>query len=268
MQKVNYVKCYPGGNTTTLVFNCNDRSRYIHIAKSIMAGQPDVEQIGFVVKPTHTAAAAHLQMAGGEFCGNAARSLAYVLVQKGMCGLNPASSEFFLEVSGTNRILEARVSGNNSRVAMPISPKKDAIRPVGELIVVELEGISHVLVNQQSPADLMADARRILDETGLKSRQSAGVVYWLPYRDGVQITPVVWVQDVETLTAETACGSASVCVAIAQAAGHESNGVFRLPVYQPSGGVIGALVEFKDGLLCDAFIEGPVEILEEGELTV
>jgi hypothetical protein len=113
----------------------------------------------------------------------------------------------------------------------------------------------------------MADARRILDETGLKSRQSAGVVYWLPYRDGVQITPVVWVQDVETLTAETACGSASVCVAIAQAAGHESNGVFRLPVYQPSGGVIGALVEFKDGLLCDAFIEGPVEILVEGELT-
>jgi len=29
-----------------------------------------------------------------------------------------------------------------------------------------------------------------------------------------------------------------------------------------------ALVEFKDGTLSDAFIDGPVEILEEGELTI
>jgi len=268
MPKIDYVKCSPGGNTTTLVFNCNDRSRYIHIAKSIMAGQPDIEQVGFVVQPAHSAAAARLQMAGDEFCGNAARSLAYVLVQKGMCGLNPAGGEFFLEVSGASRILETRVSGNNSRVAMPISPQKDAIRPIGELTVVDLEGITHILVNQHPPADLMAEARRILDETGLKSRQSAGVVYWMLYQDGIQITPVVWVRDVETLTAETACGSASVCVAIARSAGHERNGISRLPVYQPGGGVIAALVEFKDGLLCDAFIEGPVEILEEGELMI
>jgi diaminopimelate epimerase len=268
MQKVNYVKCYPGGNTTTLVFDGADSSRYVDIARRIMAGQPDVEQVGFVVNPTHPTAVARLQMAGGEFCGNAARSLAYVLTQKEMYGLNPAGSEFFLEVSGTSRILAAKVKGNNSRVAMPINSRKDAIRSIGELTIVELEGIAHVLVNQQPPADLMAEARRILDETGLKSLQSAGVVYWTPCREGIRITPVVWVRDVETLVAETACGSGTVCVAIAQAAGHERNGIFRLPVYQPSGGGMDALVEFKNGSLGDAFIEGPVEILEEGELTI
>ncbi len=268
MQKINYVKCCPGGNTTTLVFNGAGSSRYVDIARRIMTEQPDVEQVGFVLNPTHTAAAARLQMAGSEFCGNAARSLAYVLVRKGIRDLSPANGEFFLEVSGTDRILAARVKGNNSRVAVPICTEKDAIRLIGELTIVELEGITHVLVNQQPPADLMPEARRILDATGLKSLRSAGVVYWTPYRDGIRITPVVWVRDVETLVAETACGSASVCIAIARAAGHERNGIFQLPVYQPSGGVMDALVEFKDGTLSAAFIDGPVEILEEGELTI
>jgi diaminopimelate epimerase len=266
MQHLLYIKSSPGGNTTSLVSTKVARKHHAEVARYIMTCQPDVEQVGFIEGATNLNAAAHLQMAGNEFCGNATRALAYVLVEKKWYGLDRRIEKFFLEVSGVSRILEARVNGQNARVEMPVKCGLDSIRQIGNKTIIDLEGISHVLINHEPPAEIMYDAKRIIDELGLNILESAGVIYFKNYKDGIYITPVVWVRETGTLITETACGSGTISIALAQAMSSPKDEIVDIPVYQPSGKIIHATVQIKGGMITKAFIEGPVEILEEGEL--
>lgn len=268
MQKIHYVKCYPAGNTTVLVLDLCPRSRHAEISNRIMEIQPDVEQVGFVESPDNPQAKARLQMAGGEFCGNATRSLAYVVARDGVNGIKPDAEEFYLEVSGAKNILKVRVKGNQARVAMPISSGANAIKQMNGMTAVELDGITHVVIQQNPPQDLKKEASKILQSCGLVTSQSAGVIYSMEYVDGIQITPVVWVRDTGTLIAETACGSGTISAAYVEATGRSIEGEIHIPVYQPSGKIISAILTLQNGCLMDAFIDGSVEIIEAGKVTI
>lgn len=63
---------YPGGNTTAIVEGIpSSQLERRRINDVIMKQYPKVEQVGFLDRSLP-----RLQMAGGEFCGNATRSAA------------------------------------------------------------------------------------------------------------------------------------------------------------------------------------------------
>jgi diaminopimelate epimerase len=265
MRESEYIKCSPGGNITGLVFAEVPREEQASAAKRIMASQPDVEQVGFVEEPRDPKAVRRLQMMGGEFCGNATRSLGWVLWQKRWPGIDTSGRTVTLEVSGVSRPLSVEIHDKMVRVEMPIKRELSSIKSIKGQTVVELEGISHVVLRRTVPRDAKEEADRLLDELGLKSLEAAGVLHCQQYEDGVSMSPIVWVQDTATLVEETACASGTVCVALAESAS-AGRSVDNLKVYQPSGSFITASVEFGKDQFLRAFIEGPVEILEEGEL--
>lgn len=250
-----------------MVFTKVQRERQPDVARRIMALMPDVEQVGFVEKPNNPQAAARLQMMGGEFCGNASRALAWVLMKKNWPELAQHNGNVILEVSGAERLLKVQVAASMVRVEMPIKHELESVRQIGDRTIVSLEGISHVIVYQSPEPDAKVQADRLLTELGLKELEAAGVLYCEPREDGIYMTPFVWVRDTATLVQETACASGTVCVALAEAVASGDRRT-ELRVYQPSGGFIIAFVEVKDDRFSQAYIEGPVEILEERELAL
>jgi diaminopimelate epimerase len=267
MRRLSYVKCSPGGNITTLVFTGVERPQQPDIAKQIMVLQPSVEQVGFVEEPRHPRAVARLQMMGGEFCGNAARSLAWVLFQKRWPGTFEDDGIISLEVSGVQRLLQVEIRGEMVKVEMPIRKEFSSVRSVGQLTVVDLEGISHAIIHRAVPGDAKVEADRILSDLNLKELEAAGVLFCERWDDAISMTPFVWVRDMGMLKEETACGSGTACIALAEAA-ITGESVIGLQVRQPSGSIITTSVELDDGCFKRAFIEGPVEVLEEGEIGV
>ncbi len=88
----------PGGNITALINGIPaTRSRRKRINDAVMKNFANVEQVGFF-----DSAAARLEMAGGEFCGNATRCLTYLL-------LGGKPGKLSLNVSGINTKLEGRI---------------------------------------------------------------------------------------------------------------------------------------------------------------
>ena len=107
----------PGGNVTALINGIPAtllRRRQINDA--VMKSFPNVEQVGFF-----DSAAARLEMAGGEFCGNATRCLAYLLL-----GGKPGKIK--IGVSGANKPLRARIdqSGNTwAQMPLPMAQTRE-----------------------------------------------------------------------------------------------------------------------------------------------
>ncbi len=111
----------PGGNITALIkrIPASLPLRKL-INDAVMKQFPEVEQVGFYTKQ------ARLQMAGGEFCGNATRCLAYLL-------LGGKPGKVSLNVSGANKELAARIDNDNLVWAqMPLSSA--AIEKVGDCL--------------------------------------------------------------------------------------------------------------------------------------
>ena len=80
--QVEYIKVIPGGNDTALVLKKGYTPKEkIAINNAILENDKTIEQVGFVDSNYEP----ELQMAGGEFCGNATRSAAYYYLN-GDCG--------------------------------------------------------------------------------------------------------------------------------------------------------------------------------------
>ena len=136
------------------------------------------DQVGFTVKPHSQYATAHLQMMGGEFCGNALRALAALLFLKGYPRIykqRKIKTDSFvskgdyavvaLEISGYDGILKTEVKvigGINgilwSKVCIPVplKIKKDnfdlvCLNLTKEGTVVEFPGITHKVFKDITP---------------------------------------------------------------------------------------------------------------------
>ena len=74
MNQIKYSIYRPAGNDTALVYGTNyTKKMKKKINDAIMKKHTNVEQVGFISNNGKK----ELQMAGGEFCGNATRSAAY-----------------------------------------------------------------------------------------------------------------------------------------------------------------------------------------------
>lgn len=114
----------PGGNITALVDGA-DRSldeRKI-INDKIMAKFPRVEQVGFI-----SYSPLQLVMAGGEFCGNATRCVAFLSLKRKPGKIN-------VSLSGINQSLKARIDRQGKVWAqMPIFKNRDCVREAGDYL--------------------------------------------------------------------------------------------------------------------------------------
>ena len=83
--KLNFVKVNPVENMTIFVMDQVDSSHHMAVANRLMDySNIHGEQVGFIENPRSLKAKSlntlRLQMMGGEFCGNATRSLAALMV--------------------------------------------------------------------------------------------------------------------------------------------------------------------------------------------
>lgn len=233
MQKVSYFEVTPGGNTTAIVpgsFRIQKRQK---IALKIIENNRAIEQVGFWMPSRYKQAAARLEMAGGEFCGNAARSLAALLGRR---------KPYLLEVSGLPSPVLVEASKKKASITIPL--KTFNLRTD----ICTLPGITHVL--KPNMIDKTA-ARNILGLRKLLKKDASGVIgYKKSSVSSYRIEPVVWVRDLKTLFAETACASGTMALAYFV---WKSRGINKLQITQPSGAVF--TTQIKNGQLK---LRGPI----------
>ena len=242
----------PGGNDTALVYDmneCLEESDRKAIDAQIRDMHENVEQVGFV--GTVNAERPWLNMAGGEFCGNATRAAAWYYLQG-----KPGCIE--IAVSGVPYKLNAGVKNTSEAWAqIPVRDKK-AIED--GIYLVELEGIFHIAIMQEqskkylavlseSPmedaeAKLKSLAKNILAQYDLLKEAAAGVMFLENFGDSLKMHPIVHVQKTQTLYYETACGSGTAAVGVALLS--QAAGKAEISILQPSMQAINVTVDHRD----------------------
>jgi len=262
-----FVVVKPGGNDTALIYGLvGDLRERKRMNDEIMAIYPNVEQVGFIeVDGRETT----LMMAGGEFCGNASRSAAYLT-------LGGEPGEISLNVSGVSKPLRAGVKEDGKAFAeMPIYKDPWKVKPDKKdenSWLVEMEGITHLVIfNGQEKIDgLNKEEIKRLAMEEIKTRNltefpAAGVIYTTKTSGQYSIVPIVYVRDIDTLFYETACGSGTTALGLALAKRREGD-VKDVSIIQPSGMPIEISVFYENGQFTSAKISGPLEVLVRGSL--
>ena len=247
----------PTGNITALVTELTAQKDRALTASKVMACEPSVEQVGFYL-PEVSGFDAGLEMAGGEFCGNASMSAAALTAIE--AGVKPGEKRTVcLKVSGADGPvgvnLEALTESSfKGRVAMPkaLAIRQETI-PGTDLTapVVFLPGIAHALVPEGFGLE-EAEKRLPLmcRDLGL---EAMGMM--LINEEKETLTPLVYVKEVGTLVRENSCasGTASAGAFLAQREGRTVRQTFTEP-----GGCL-TVEAHPDGRL---FIEGRVTLLK------
>lgn len=267
-------KFSPGGNTTILVADPVPASRRPSVAAELMdAHHVHAEQVGFL---TLTGVRPRIDMMGGEFCGNACRSLAALLAFRRMLRAGPGGLlSGVIESSGVPDPLPVRVAptphGPDASVRMPLPPAApeapfNPVQCAGQgCALIRLPGITHLLLDAAAhpfPDDWRDAARRLIARHGLNDEPAAGCIWHHGTPEAPGITPVVRVRDTDSIMLESACGSGSLAYGLYRAA--RNGGEMALTVRQPSGAGIRVSVVRPDGAAPEAWIGGPVRHVASG----
>jgi len=235
----------PTGNITALVETDVDIEDQPAAAARIMELEPDVEQVGFISYAGNTAdggVPVSLRMAGGEFCGNAAMCAAALFaIRSGLQG-----GAVPVKISGASAPVMVRLerqAADSFGAAAEIPPairigKIEAAAPAAEapgaaltLPIVEMEGISHIIIEPDSGffgikedsalaesllrqwcGALGADClgMMFLDEASIPGREAPG--------ESRVLTPLVYVPGADTMFWENSCASGSAAAGMYLAA--------------------------------------------------
>lgn len=233
----------PSGNITALIPLPDEASCDPAIAETVMRAEPSCEQAGFVL-PGQGNSTVRLQMAGGEFCGNASLcTAALTAVRTGI----PVGSPFRLRitVSGTAEpvsvSLERKdVSFFTGTVDMPPVIGIRKVRFPGaeseSVYVVIMPGISHAIVPESFGLD-RAEAV-IRDWCSMLNAPAMGIL--LTDESFSRMTPLVYVPAVNTLYRENSCASGTAAVGALLASRRQSPACFTI---EEPGGTLGVSAE-------------------------
>lgn len=254
--KLHITLANPAGNITALVPErevARERRRQV---SAFLLDDPalGVEQVGFYDEDTPP----HLQMMGGEFCGNAARSFGLLLAKKrGM-------EEGYLDisVSGSEAPLKVHISGEDASVHLSTVHSFSRLTLPGQedLPVVELPGISHVIAENR-PATEQALAPILGAAKAQLSAPAVGVMFYDVQDRFLRPAVTVWEQG--STVFESSCGSGSLALAL-HLKKEMQNGGCSMSVAQPGGRIRVVLQKLK-GELLSCKIGGEVA-LEEREI--
>lgn len=257
---------YPSGNTTAVIFDkmppLKDKKRLnralLAAWKTSYPRLPEIEQCCYVTEPKNPNAIGRVEMFGGEFCGNAARSVIWLL-------MNGRDTSGYIEVSGTDELLAFTIKNREVTLRMPLPKQNQLIERVSEGILVRLEGITQLVTadSKQTPRALLAFLLSA-NKYGLSSQPCVGVSYYNQSSNEAQFC--VWVNAVSTIFDETACGSGTSAIGIATAANRERSA--HLQVIQPSKQVIFTEATFSNKQIKASSITGKVDVLYKGKLVI
>lgn len=245
--KLNVLRADPAGNITLFVLDPVPPGDRAGLAARLMAlPGTDTEQVGYVCPPV-MGGAGRLEMAGGEFCGNAARAFGMLTAQK-MGG----APQVLVEVSGCEGPVAVDIDWSNrtARAQMPL-PRSVRRMESHPGTLVDLGGIAHLVVEDVPPS------REFFDRAEPLLRDIPGLeAYGVIFLKGEAMTPLVKVPSAGTLVWEGSCGSGSLAAAVAQS---RDDGLFVRKYIQPAGAV-EASVTRRNGEIVSAWIGGPVTL--------
>lgn len=251
MRKYHILRADPAGNITVFVLDEVAKEERGALAERIMAVKEwGAEQVGYICLPLQ-GTAGRMEMAGGEFCGNASRAYGmYLARQRGEDGL------IRLEVSGCDHPITVYVTGNDARAEMPLPL---FVRPetVNGLTgtLVHLGGIAHFVIEHQPPRkEIMEQARSLF--AAYPELEAYGVIFVNDDR----MDPLIEVPAVGSLVWEGSCGSGTLAAAVAQSVSL-SDGTHTVSLRQPAG-TVNASVTRREGRVVAGEIGGPVMLSE------
>ena len=234
---IRYFLIDPTKNITALATSPVSPERYREAAEKIMQKEPSCEQVGFVYRGENGDLC--LDMAGGEFCGNASMSAAALFCAK--AGLLPGQSrEVSLRVSGADAAVPVRVTAKSAAdfacaVTMP-QPTRIAEERLSfnettySLPVVYFPGIAHII----APETLLP---RGAAEEAIKGwcadLNVKGLGLMLLSEEKQTLTPLVYIPAAGTLFWESSCASGSA--AVGAWLSQRQNAPVTVSIRQPGG---------------------------------
>ena len=172
--ELNILRADPAGNITVFVLDPVEKAQRAAIAEKIMAIPAlKAEQVGYACAAEDDVDG-HMEMMGGEFCGNATRAYGmYIAQQKG--GL----SSVRLRVSGCDHAVTAQVDlkSGTARAEMPCPRSVKRVTVNGhEGTLVDLTGIAHFVVEGVEPSEGFFRAAESIF-SGIAGLDACGVIF-------------------------------------------------------------------------------------------
>jgi histidine racemase len=271
MREIDFVKCSPTQNMTILVKTAFPMEEHSRIAAAVMAyDHVHAEQVGFIDVPSASEAAASLQMAGGEFCGNACMALAAVLAsEEEISGSN--WTEFAIEASGAEGLITCQVVKSAEhyvcRLDMP-HPRKIEQTTVRfeeenlQLVMVRYENGLHLVIEvEQFSSDIRRKAERLARLIGVTLGAGLiGILLFSP--ENLELEPLIYVPSIDSMLWERGCGSGTA--SLGAYLSWKSNGTVTAPIKQ-AGGIIHVRADWDKGRITSLKIEGNVRIVAKGK---
>ena len=252
--KLTVVRANPAGNITLFVRTSIDKAQYGAVGEKLLAlPQFHAEQVGFVCGE-------RMEMAGGEFCGNATRAFGLLTArERGLAG----KCHLTLSVSGCEKAVGADVDtdAGTARAEMPLPQfvRRETVGGVSGTLV-HLGGIAHFVVDGVAPSEaFFVEAEPLFLSLG--ALDAYGVIFL----DDANMKPLVKVPATKAFIWEGSCGSGSLAAAIAQSEG--TDGIFERDYIQPAG-TIRVTVERRGGEVTGAYIGGSVTLDKPVEVEI
>ncbi|WP_206427337.1 diaminopimelate epimerase [Clostridium rectalis] len=271
----------PVENMTVLITDQISKDMHMNIAKKIMNyNNIFAEQVGFIEKAISKKGkeknCLRLQMMGGEFCGNATRALAAVLVYREYPYLDKFHNYYSisLEVSGADDLVECRVwntESNNkfiSQVKMPLPKRIENIlikynNGNIEVLKVEFPGIIHIVVDSNKILNKDEFYNVIRDYFKDEEYEALGIMFY--DKDKNYLEPLVYVKAIDSLFWERSCASGTCALGAALAFLRKSN--ISTEIMQP-GGELEIMVNIENDIITSIEIKGLIEIVAEGSVYI
>ncbi len=209
----------PAGNRTAIVRTPVPAALRAKAAAEIMKIQElRAEQVGFETAPL-MGGAGRLEMMGGEFCGNAARSFGFLCfsesgksAEAGKPGIESipvsgsADGDILIEISGSTGLLRVSCDPESGTAfsEMPM-PQRMELSEEGYPLIIS-EGIAHMILKDTDPDSSLI--HQMIGRYG--SRFDA---FGLQFLKGDLLIPVVYVEASGSLVYESSCGSGSLAAA-------------------------------------------------------
>ena len=266
---IEFVKVDPTQNMTILVTSAVDPAIRADVAAALMAYEGVcAEQVGFIERAASSEAWARLEMAGGEFCGNATMSLAAYLAWERKLS-DGITSEIPMESSGAGFVFCGVRPDRGAFLCTLRMPEPERIEERGfslygrdyRFATVYLPGITHILI----PCALAGENPRTFAEGAAVAwaeeieTDAFGVILY--DEPSCAIEPLVCVKTSGTTVWERGCGSGSAAVGVFRASQAGCRKCSR--VRQP-GGVIEVNAEFGEVGARSVSITGRVRIVARG----
>lgn len=244
----------PAKNITIMVLNRVENR--VEAARFLLADAAlGAEQVGFVVPPKDLQGIWRLEMMGGEFCGNAARSFGLLVAR--MQGLQ-GNQTVTIGMSGMKEPLPVKVDleQGTAAVRIPRPLAQTSLDLDGQsLPVYHFDGITHVIAPDLPPGKLLFyDIRNRLEG----APDALGVMFYDTHSRIMR--PAVYVYATDSLVFESSCGSGSAALAVWETR-DRVEGEVRCEVVQP-GGIIEVRVCKRQDVITDISIGGLVTLSE------